>query len=813
MAPKTLPEPLAADQLSLRIDPGSLGFETTAELAPLDDWPGQDRALGAIRMAAGMAHPDFNVFVLGNPGSGRHSAARALLRDAADAKPVPNDWVYVNNFDAPHKPIALELPPGKALALRDAMQSLVDELANDIPAIFESDDYQTKRRNIEQTLSETHEEAMNALVEKARARGVAILRTPMGFGVAALRDGEVLTPDDYDKLPEDEQEEIDAAVAEIQDELEAVLKEVPRQQKEHRRQVEELNAMMAEEGVDAAIAELRRDFDGLEKVQTYLRAVRRDMIENAALFLVREESAQAGAFPVATTKHYQKPQFGRYMVNVMVAHDVANGERAPVVEEDLPTLANLIGRIEHATENGALVTDFTMIRAGALQRANGGYLMLDARQVLAEPFAWDALKRCLRTGEISIFSAVERFSLVSTVSLEPDPIPLKTRVVLVGERRLYYLLAALDPEFGTLFKIEADFDDRIERNEATTGTYARLIAGMAARAGTRPVAAAAVARMLMESTRMADDSERLSLDISGIADLLREADHWAAADGAAAVAPAHVDRAVAEAEHRAGRLRALSQEAITRDTVLIDTDGGRVGQINALSVVQIGKTRFGRPARVTARVRVGSGKLVDIEREAELGGPLHSKGVMILSGYLATHYAPDLPMSLWASIVFEQSYGGVDGDSASAAELFALLSALSGLEIDQSFAVTGSVNQMGDVQPIGGVNEKIEGFFDICAARGLTGRQGVLIPAANVKHLALRQRVVDAVESGAFRILPIGTIGAGIALLTGAEAGARGAEGTYPEGSVNARVEARLTEYAEARRAFVARANSREGGA
>ena len=778
-----------------------LGFATTAELEPLVDWPGQGRALEALRLAAAVPHADFNLFVLGTPGSGRRSAARAVLAEAARARPVPPDWVHVASFDDPRRPVAIALPAGRAVRLRDGVRKVINDLATDIPAIFESEDYQTRRRTIEEAHEERNEKAMAALAERAQARGVAIVRTPMGFGVAARRGEEIVQPEAYRQLPEAERAAIDRAVSEIRAELEAVLKEIPREMKAQRHAVEELNIAMAREGVDAGMAELIEAFAGQPAVLRHLEAMRLDLVDNAELFLIREEGAQAGAFPVATAKHYRKPQFQRYAVNVMVAGEPGAGG-APVVEENLPTLANLIGRIEYRSERGALVTDFTMIRPGALHRANGGFLILDARQVLAEPLAWDALKRCLRTGEIAIYSAGERFSLISTETLEPAPVPLDLRVVLVGDRLLYYLLVAHDPDFERLFKLEADFDDRMERSADSTRLFARLIGTHARAAGLRPVTADGVARLLTESLRLADDAERFTLRLSALSDILREADHCAAVAGAAAIGAAEIGAAVDAADRRAGRLRELSQEAIGRGTMLIDTDGARVGQVNALSVLEIGKTRFGRPARVTARVRVGTGKVVDIEREAELGGPIHSKGVMILSGYLAGHYLPDLPMSLWASLVFEQSYGGIEGDSASAAELFALLSALAGLGIDQSLAVTGSVNQFGDVQAIGGVNEKVEGFFDVCAARGLTGRQGVLVPVANVKHLVLRPRVLDAMRAGRFRVIPVARVDEGIALLTGCAAGERGGDGRFPADSVNGRVEARLAAFAAARRSF-----------
>jgi predicted ATP-dependent protease len=810
------PKPAALEPaaLSAGFDKGAFAFDTTRDLPPLDGWLGQDRALDAIRMAAETRHSDFNLFVLGTPGSGRHDATREVLAPAAQKRAVPDDWVYVNNFDAPHKPRAMRLAPGMAQRLKHAMETLIDDLANDIPTLFESDDYQSRRHAIEQEFSEKHEAAMGALFERARGRDVAILRTPMGYAVAAMRDGAVISPDKFEKLPKARQQEIEKQVDQTRREMEEVMKELPRCQKASRARVEELNLALAEEGVDAAIAQAFHDLRGVEVIEKYIAGVRKDLIENPELFLIREDGPQAGAFPVATTRHFAKPQFRRYVVNPMVSHTADDPAGAPIVEESLPTLANLIGRVEHASQMGALFTDFTMIKPGALQRANGGYLILDARALLSEPFAWGALKRSLKTGKISIISAGEEMSLISTVSLEPDPIALDVRVILVGDRVLYYLLAAVDPDFATLFKLQADFNDAVPRTPEATDHYARLLGSIARKAGIRPLSAAGVARALLESTRIADDSERMTLNIDRISDILREADYWAARTGQPAIRDVEIDQAVAAAETRAGRVRELSHEAITRDILLIDTEGARVGQINALSVLELGGFRFGRPSRVTARVRVGTGKVVDIEREAELGGPLHSKGVMILSGFLATNFAPDIPMSLWASIVFEQSYGGVDGDSASAAELFALLSALSGVAIDQSFAVTGSVNQFGDIQAIGGVNEKIEGFFDICAARGLTGRQGVLIPHANIQHLALRQRVVDAVTEGAFRIIPIRTVAEGLTLLTDRPAGQRLPDGLYEGGSINRLAEDRLRAFAEARKGFIAtpRQGNAEGG-
>ncbi|MDU8913899.1 ATP-binding protein [Aestuariicoccus sp. MJ-SS9] len=801
---------LPPDQLRRRCDPAKLPFTSTRDLGDETGLIGQSRALEAIRLSSEMPHRDFNLFVLGPTGTGRHTAVRDLLAERAASRDLPPDWVYVNNFEVPHKPRAIRLPAGTAQLLRATMQNLVDDLANDIPALFESEEYQTQRRAIEQELGERQEAAMTEFADRAKAEDVALLRTPMGYMLTAIRDGKLVKAEEYQKLDKDEQDRIDEKVSRLQEDLAVVLRQAPKLEKEHRKRVEELNAAMAERAVSARVAEVDKALTGIAAVAEYLETVRKDIIANAELFLQAAAPSGDGPFPEAVRKFHREPAFDRYVINVMVSHDTQGSAGAPVVTEDLPNLDRVTGRIEHVSHMGSLVTNFTMIRPGALHRANGGYLVLDARRILTEPFAWDALKRCLKNRKITITSMADMLSLVSTTSLEPDPIPLDLRVVLVGDRMLHALLVMLDPEFGELFKLQADFEDVVDRSDDTLADFARLVGGFALREGLRPMTAACVARLLDEATRLADDSEKLSLRLEALFDVAREADHYAARRGADEIGDQDIDRAVTEKDRRAARIKDRMQEAIARKTILIDTEGEKVGQINGLSVIGLGDYSFGRPSRITARTRMGSGKLVDIEREVELGGPLHSKGVMILSGYLTSTYALDVPFSLHASLVFEQSYGGIEGDSASSAELYALLSALSDLPIRQGLAVTGSVNQTGEVQAIGGVNEKIEGFFDTCAARGLTGDQGVLIPASNVPHLMLRDKVIDAAKEGKFRVIPVATIDDGIALLTGTEAGARGADGRFPEGSVNARVEARLRGFAETRRAF-ARPPGRNG--
>ncbi|MGO4916329.1 Lon protease family protein [Pseudogemmobacter sp. W21_MBD1_M6] len=801
-APHVTPKALDPQVLRRETDQTALRFKTTADLKDITGLIGQDRAVDAIRLAASIPHRDFNVFVVGPAGTGRHRAVDRLLRTEAEKRAVPCDWAYVNNFDAPHKPHALRLPPGTADRLKSAMEELVDDLTIEISAAFESEDYQTKRRAIEQEFGQRHEDSFADFYEAAKKQNVAVLHTPMGFTLVALLNGEIIKPEAYEALGDTERDAIDAKVEALQQQLAEILQSIPGEEKEHRARVEKLHADMAEQIVSTQINQVKKQFADVDPIQTYIAAVRQDMAMNAELFLQARHGGDNNTFPGAIVKYHSLPLFRRYAVNVMVSHNGPRKSGAPLEKEILPTLGNLTGRVEHESEMGTLQTDFTLIKPGALHRANGGYLVLDARRVLTEPLAWEALKRCLDNKVIAIASMSEFLGLGMTKSLEPDPIPLDVRIILIGDRMLYLLLGLYDPDFGRLFKLQADFEDDVPRTSRNLQLFARVIATAARHDDVRPLTAPGVARLLDQAVRLADDSTRFSLNLGALTDIMREADFYAGAAKRSEITRDDIEHAVTQAERRASRIRDRSHEMIKRDTILIDTSGAAVGQINGLSVLDIGTFRFGQPTRISARVRVGAGKVVDIEREVELGGPLHSKGVLILSGYLAAKYALEAPMSLHASIVFEQSYGGVDGDSASSAELYALLSALSGVPIQQRFAVTGSVNQAGQVQAIGGVNEKIEGFFDICKARRLTGHQGVLIPASNVEHLMLRADVVEAARKGSFQIIPIKTIDQGIEVLTGLAAGQRDKTGQFPEGSVNARVEAKMRSFAEMRKRF-----------
>jgi lon-related putative ATP-dependent protease len=792
--------------LRRRADLSALSFVTTADLEPIEGLGVQPRVAEALAIGGGATARGFNIFAIGPSVARIKEALGGPLRSAAQGRPAPDDWVYVNNFATPHRPRALRLPAGRGPALQKALQTMVDDLRAGLPAMFESEDHQRRRSAIEATFHGRAEQAFSALGEKASGRGVAILRTPMGFAVAPRRDGRVVQPEEFAKWTEAEREAARAAMSEVERELEETLRSIPRLEKERREAVRALEKETARLVVDQEIAEAVAAFADLPEVVAHFDAVRADIVDNLHLFLAAAaaEGEEAAILPPEIRPH------DRYEANVLVTRQPGE-EGAPVVEELNPTLGNLVGRIEYLSRQGALVTNFRLIKPGALHRANGGILLIDARSLLMEPFSWAALKRALLTGQIAIEDAHRFLGLATTVSLEPDPIPLDVKVVLFGDRLLYYLLAEYDPDMAKHFKVLADFDEVMDRSPENEALLARLVAGILQRDGAAPLDRAATASLLEHAARLASDSGRLSLLVEHLRDIAIEAGDRARAAGRSIVGEADVGATIRARRRRAGRIRDRLREATLDGVLLVDTEGRRTGRVNGLSVMELGGEAFGRPSRITARARPGQGEIIDIEREVELGGPIHSKGVLILSGYLAGHYAPDFPLSLHASLVFEQSYGGVEGDSASCAELCALLSEIGEIPLRQDLAITGSVNQQGEVQAIGGVNEKIEGFFEICAARGLTGTQGVIIPSANVRHLMLDPEVVQACAEGRFAVHAVSTVDEAMALLSGLEAGRRGRGGAFPEGSVNRAVESRLRRFAELRRRWGAGEDGRRG--
>ncbi len=786
--------PLPVEELRRTVDPASLGFQSTAELESASGLIGQDRALRAIEFGACMDAPDFNIFVLGPPAAGKTTAVKAYLQKK-QLEPVPvYDWVYVNNFEDANCPNAMRLPCGWAHDLAKSMIKVIDELRQTVPTAFESEDYQARRRQIDDGFRAGQEEAFEALNQKAQQQNITILRTPNGIAMAPMHDGKVVKPEVFNGLPEDMRKSVEAKIAALQAELEAILETVPKSDKERRSKLADLNTEFAEFAVREALEDIKAQYAELPEVAEFLEAAGHDLVRNVALFLPQpEEAEQIVRQPVDVSRD---PRFRRYMINIMVANGSKDLCERPIVEELNPTFGNLVGRVEHIAQMGALITDFLLIKPGILHRANGGYLLVDARKLLLSPFAWEALKRAIKAGQLKVEPPAETAGVMSTQTLDPEPIPLDLKVVLFGDRELYYLLAANDPDFNRLFKVQADFDDTIERSAENHEAYARLIASIVAKHNLKHVDCTGVARLIEEGSRLADDRDKLSIEVGRLADIIREADFWADSMERTEISHEDVARAIHERIQRADRLRDRAQESIGREIVLIGTEGAKIGQINGLAVLQLGDFAFGRPNRITARVRMGQGRVLDIEREVKLGGPLHSKGVMILWGFIAGRFAQNIPLALAATLVFEQSYGGVDGDSASSTELYALLSALSEVPINQGLAVTGSVNQWGEVQAIGGVNEKIEGFFDVCNARGLTGDQGVLIPQANVQHLMLRPDIIEAVEKGHFSIHSVAHIDQGIEILTRVKAGKRGDDGIYPEGTIYRRVEDKLADFA-----------------
>ena len=790
---------LSPRQLGWRCDPVQFEFETTSQLDDLSEFLGQTRALDAVRFGITINREGYNLYVLGPPGVGKRTIVKSFLERKSADEPQPDDWCYVNNFDNPHLPRALRLPAGRGAKLVRELDVLLEDLHTAIPAALEMKEHRSQLQQVEEESKEQHSKAFQHLAEQAEPLGIQLVRTPGGFALAPVRDGEVLRPEEYEKLDRAERERIQAAVDMLQNELRALVEKIPYWRNEVRRKIKKLNQQAVRLVVGKSLAPLRSSYADLTQVLKYLDDLERNVIERADEFQQREEGTVE---PPGVTGRQRLAD--AYRLNLIV--DNGQTEGAPVVYLEHPSYVNLVGRVEHQTQMGTLITDFSLIKPGALHQANGGYLVIEAVRLLQQPFAWEALKRALYSRHIKIESPGESLSLLSTVSLEPEPIPLDVKVVLLGDRMLYYLLYQHDRDFAELFKVAADFEERMDRTPESCRLYARLIATLARREDLLPFDRSAVARVLEHSARVASDAEKLTTHMRTVADLLRESDYWAKQHEVAQVSARHVQQAIDKQVYRGERLRQHVLEEIRRGTLLIDTDGAVVGQVNGLSVIDLGTFSFGRPTRITATVRLGKGEVIDIEREVELGGAIHSKGVLILSSLLSSRYAQRHPLSVSASLVFEQSYGMIEGDSASVAEWCALLSALADVPIHQSLAVTGSVNQHGRVQPIGGVNEKIEGFFDVCQSRGLTGEQGVLIPASNVKHLMLREDVVQAIASDRFHIWPIETVDQALGLLTGLPAGAPDPDGHYPAGSVNQRISERLWELFHLRQKYTAEA-------
>ncbi|MDH3615341.1 MAG: AAA family ATPase [Gammaproteobacteria bacterium] len=757
---------------------------------------GQQRAIDAIRFGIQMDREGYNVFVLGPLGSHRHGLVEELAKERAREKGAPDDWCYINNFSDPERPKALRLPPGRSVEFRDKMRALIEEIRLAIPAAFESDDYSNQLKALEAETQKEVEEQWRSLNEQAAREGIAVLQTPTGYVLAPLSDDKVIDDKEFDKLPKARRKSIKKAIKLLSEELKARIETIPKLRKHHHERVRELDQSVTAHAVSVLLDDLKRTYEPFPNVISYLDEVQQDIIENAQDFRRSEEPA------LPFLSHDSSALFATYEVNLVVSNEF--GASAPIIYEPNPSYPNLIGKVEHRAEMGALLTDFRMIRSGALLQANGGYLVLDIHRVLGRPFVWEALKQALFTKQVRIESPAETLGFAGTTMLKPEPIPLDLKIMLIGERWLYYLLCAYDAEFSGLFKVAADLDDDVERTLGNVEAYARLIGERVQQRDLLRFSREAIQRVIEQRARHAEDSERLSMHMRSLDDLLMQADHWARRRDADHVDVEDVIEAIRQRDRRLDRVQSKVVDAIKRGTLLIDTSGDCVGQVNGLSVFDLGEARFGHPVRITATTRVGTGEVVDIEREVKLGGAIHSKGVLILSAALSARYAPEMPLSLHGSVVFEQSYGGVEGDSASVAELCALLSSISGVPIRQNLAVTGSINQLGRVQAVGGINEKIEGFYEVCRERGLDGSHGVIIPRDNIKHLMLKEAVVDAVQNKQFSVYAVQHIDEAVAILTDTAAGERDESGQFPEDTVNRKVEDRLIKYAKGRKQFSA---------
>lgn len=770
---------LPVEKLRWTCDPDQFEFDTTADLPELADAVGQDRALRSIEFGLGVRETGFNLYISGQTGTGRTSTIRNLLRQRVREEATPDDWVYVYNFKDADSPISLSLPAGRGSELAADMKELVEAYKKDIPKALESKEYESRRNEILEQYQNQSNQLFETLETESEEHGFALQRTVSGLVIVPQKDGHNFTQEEYEALTDEERNTLEEQGKLLTERLNDVLRQVRENEKSTKESLAQADRELGLSCLGHRLDPLREKYAGLEKVLTYLETVQEDILKNLEDFKPQPNQPQIPGLKIPR----QEPSFERYEVNLLVDHKETEG--APIVFESNPTYNNLFGRIEHVMQYGGVaVTDFTMIKAGALHRANGGYLVIDAREVLINPFVWDSLKRCIRTAEIRIEDVLEQYRFMTMVSLKPEPVPLSAKIILVGTPWIYYLLYYLDPDYRKFFKVKAEFDSRVARTPEVVREYALFVATICREKQLLHFDRSGIACLLEYTARMVEDQQKLSSRFMEIADFVREASFWAERDGHGVISCDDVRRAAEEQLYRVNRIEERMQELFEDGTIMVDTEGSVVGQINGLSVISLGDHTFGRPSRITARTWLGQAGMVNVEREVKLSGPIHDKGVLILTGYLGGMFARSHPLSLSASICFEQNYEGVEGDSASSTELYALLSALSGIPLRQGIAVTGSVNQRGKIQPIGGVNHKIEGFYAVCKAKGLTGEQGVLIPKSNERHLMLKEEVVEAIAAGRFHVWSIETIEQGIELLTGVPAGQADKNGRFRKDTV-----------------------------
>ena len=789
---------LTSEQLYRKCDAAKFDFTTTADLEERLSALGQDRAICAVELGINIKSRGYNLFCLGPEGTGKTSLVKRILEKEGKQRPTPDDWAYVYNFDEPHKPIAVNFPAGAAAGFAKDMEEFAYAMEHDLPEAVKNELYEEQLSVIREKYQEKRNDYVKVLQKKAKGKKVSLLHMPMGVVVAPMKNGEIISPDVFDTLSDDEKNEIMADLNAMQEEIAQHQDDAPGWEEKQTEEIKKLQEKLVKDAIKKPINDIKQKYRGNKKVAEYLKAVQNYILENIPSFVPNydqdskpqtEEEPMAGLLSQLKNQQ-EEDKYSKFKVNVVVKNVPDSG--APIVLLDHPTQGNLVGKVERIQQFGALITDFTLIKGGALHRANGGFLLIDARKLLLQPYSWDSLKRALASKEIKIEAPSEDTSF-STISLDPQPIPLDVKVVMTGDAELYDLLSERDPDFSDYFKVEADFGMIIDRTDENEVEYAKLIGSLTKKKNLRSLNKQAVARVIEYSSRLADDSEKLTAHVSSIGDLLKEADYWARKSKASQIGKNHVDQAIKSQIYRSDRVNRAMLEQIDKGTILLDVKGERVGQINGLVVYNFTRNSFGKPTRITTQVRLG--EFINIEREVAMSGPIHSKGVLILQALIANRFAKRSPLSLSASIVFEQSYGGVDGDSASSTEYYCMLSAIANLPIKQSLAVTGSINQFGEIQPIGGVNEKIEGFFEVCKYNGLTGKQGVIIPRTNVVNLMLREDVLEAVENGQFSIYAIDDVDDGIELLTGIPAGKADKRGRFPKGTVNYMVQQSLEEY------------------
>lgn len=776
---------LSVKQIYRICDAKQFPFETTAALQTVLQSIGQDRAMAAIEFGISITRHGYNIFALGPTGAGKYTLIREALKNHTSHKREIYDWCYINNFEQTHNPLVLKLPAGIGSKLRKDLQELSDTLAHVIPKAFEAESYDKQLLTITTDYQKQEESAFRKLESQAKSKNIAFLQTDTDFTFTPLIDGKTMEQADFDKLPETEKNKIQSDISELQQSLQSILQHLPKWQQESRLKVKKLNTNMAKKAVGFWVADLKRIYKNEPGIIEHLHAIEENVIENVENFLPQQAANETHQATVDI-----KSLLAKYHLNLIV--DNKNITEPPVIYEVNPTLENIIGKIDSTNQYGTLISDFTMIKAGALHKANGGYLILDAYKLLDKTFSWEALKRALASRKINIESSAE-----NAATLSPSPIPLNVKIILLGDYHDYFTLSELDPEFNALFKVIADFEDNVPRNDNTLLQYAQLIAAIAQRHKLKPFHRTAVARIVEESSRWIEDQHKLSTHTGELQDLMTEADYWATQNKQNSVTATNIEKAIQEKRYRSSRLKDEAHKSVLRNRTLIETTGTRVGQINALTISDLADFTFGQPSRVTALARLGDGKIIDIEHEANLGGNIHTKGLLILSHFFGDRYLKDKPLSFHASIVFEQSYGGIDGDSASVAELIALMSAIGLIPVKQSIAITGAIDQQGNVLAIGAVNEKIEGFFEICEKRTLTGEQGVIIPEQNATQLMLSKPVVEAVKKNQFHIYTANHVDQALEILCDFPAGRRNNEGIFSENSINRIIEDRLTELAE----------------